>query len=84
MENRKKIFKTKWPRLKPKFLWPSTSWQNPVSISPYVVHMKTYLPSFEAHTRMKTCIVKHAWIHKRHTQIRHAREFNNTINLQKT
>ena len=31
----------------------------------------TYLPSFESHTWMKTGIIEHTWIHKRHAEVRH-------------
>ena len=53
-----------------------------VVLDGWIYQVQTYLPSFETHTWMKTGIVKHTWIHKRHAKVRHPREFNNTINLK--
>lgn len=39
------------------------------------------LPSAEANARMEGDIIKQIWIHKRQTQVRHARKFDTAIDL---
>lgn len=41
-----------------------------------------YLPSLEPDAGVERGVVEHSRVHERHRKVRHARQFDNTVNLE--